>query len=270
MSAAVKLALLVTTQSTSLAVIPTMRCGAQVCGDSSRLSALHGALLSATKRRSLRALSDEELFVDAGSEIAQRILGCGPELNCVCSASAALPVELILVLIANVEVEPAFVGLRLIDRIECRIVGQTAIELPRGAELSQEVERMAKAVLEKAGFIRWGHVRFDLDPADAIVVADAGMSAELGDGRRFNTKPGQHTVTAQRAGYEPQTITFSLKPDEEQSIQVRLEAEATVFESPWFWAAIGLVAAGALTTSVVWLNRREVVCVPAPGMSCEL
>lgn len=251
-----------------LALIPAISCGAHDCADQTRLSLLQSALAVATERRALRALSDEEVFVAAGAEISHHIRACGPELTCICSAASSVPAELLLVLRASLDEDRPVLGLRLIDRNACRIVGQAVREPSKHDDLARAVEVLAAEVLEKAGFPRFGRVRFVLEPKDALVAPDEGMRAEAGDPTFFATSAGVHKVSVSAPGFVAQSVDVALASEEEKSVRIELERERSIAESPWLWIGVGVAAIAAVAGTVVWLNRPEVVCVPPAGMNC--
>jgi hypothetical protein len=270
LAGAVGLAGLLATQApapVSLALIPAMDCGSRACEDSTRLSMLQSALTSAIERRQMRALADEELFVNAGADFSRRIRSCGPELSCICAASSSLPADLLLVLLASVDRDPVLLGVRLIDRNICKIVGQAVKEAKADAELGPVVTALAAGVLEKSGYPRLARVKFQLEPADAIVAAPDSMSMDYADAKSFTGKPGKHTVVVSANGYIPQTIEVEL--DGEKEMRVSLDAEASIIESPWLWIIVGVAAAGAVTGGILWMNRPEVVCVVGSNGTCD-
>lgn len=254
----------------SLALFPTMVCGSQACEEQTRLTLLQGALTAAVERRPLRALSEEELFVSAGGDLSRRIKSCGPELTCICSAASSLPVELLFVLIASFDRRPAVIGLRLIDRHACRIVSQAVAEPGAKDDLARVVEQLANDVLERAGHRRYSRVRFELQPADALVMPSPSMSPEPGDPRAFKSNPGPQKVTVSAPGYVSKEVELELAPDQETRVNVQLEPESSIVESPWLWVAIGAVVAAAATGAVLYGTRSELVCVPPAGANCEL
>src|SRR6185295_16237739 len=125
------------------------------------------------------------------------------------------------------------------------------------------------ALLDQAGFARLARVRLALEPKDAQVVPDQGMSAERGDPTSFSATPGLHRIAVSAAGYDSASVDVMLATSEEKRVSVTLERDSSLFSSPWFWVVTGVALALVVGGSVAWMNRPEVVCVPPSGADCR-
>ncbi|HEX6244879.1 MAG TPA: PEGA domain-containing protein [Polyangiales bacterium] len=169
-------------------------------------------------------------------------------------------------------------GLGLVE-FELRNYGRSIVELeaalaspvkPLSPALRGETER----VLARANsFV--ARVTIDARPADARVIVD-GVLAELPASRTLMLPVGDHTLEVQADGFVAERRRVSVTGGEQKTLSVMLAASALMlpgqdaeprrwYQSPWLWAGVGVVVAGAAVGLGVGLTRDERTPEPYGG-----
>ena len=151
---------------------------------------------------------------------------------------------------------------------------------PLQNELRTETEKL---LARARGFV--GRVKFVIDPPDAAVVLN-DTRLQLGADRTLNLIVGDYTLHVGAQGYGSESRPLRIAGGEEQTVTVQLpkqlEAPApalqpvaatapkadegsSVFASPWLWAAVGVVVAGAAVGVGFAVAGGEGDRLPAPG-----
>jgi hypothetical protein len=150
---------------------------------------------------------------------------------------------------------------------------------PLQNELRTETEKL---LARARGFV--GRVKLAIEPSDATVVLN-NTRLQLGSDRTLTLSVGDYTlqvsapgyVTDQRplriAGGEEQTVTVQLPKNVEvlapvsQPTAAKADDGDSVFASPWLWAAVGVVVAGAAVGVGFAVAGGEGERIPASGGS---
>jgi hypothetical protein len=152
---------------------------------------------------------------------------------------------------------------------ELRHYGQGIVHLEAALSsttkpLTAELRRETEELLERAkGFV--AYVRVDAKPASAAVLID-GVTVELPAGEPLMLEVGDHMIEARAPGYTPERRKLNLRGGEEQQLTLVLarqqiaskaQSERSWYKSPWLWASLGAVVAGAATATGIVLTRPE-------------
>jgi hypothetical protein len=152
---------------------------------------------------------------------------------------------------------------------ELRHYGQCIVHLEAALSssskpLTSELRRETEELLGRAkGFV--GYVRVDAKPVTAAIVID-GVTVELPAGEPLMLDVGDHVIEARAPGYTPERRKLSLRGGEEQQLPLVLARQQTAskakserswYKSPWLWASLGAVVAGAATATGIVLTRPE-------------
>ncbi len=105
-----------------------------------------------------------------------------------------------------------------------------------------------------------GRVVVHVLPTDSEITLD-GVLVGLGQITR-DVPPGDHTVTLHHAGYGDFYRSFHLGPLGTETIALTLHARS-MFQSPWFWAAVA--GGAALIVGGAWLAVHTGERTPIPG-----
>jgi hypothetical protein len=241
-------------------------------------SAVFAAVWSAARSRiNLAVMSEEEAFVSSATELSDHVGDCGPDTRCVSAQLRALGIGVGLMVVLNLDLDPPLVGLQLLDCERGSLLTESIA--PVGAAkistetLINEIRVRASKVFDEAGFALGGRLLVKVTPAEASVRLrsndDRAMPSERTSASSFFVPPGRYRVLAALDGYEDGTGDTEVRPGEETMLSVVLREKAKIYESFWFWAVIGVAAAGA-TAAVVFATRRtdHFVCAPFAGADC--
>lgn len=154
-------------------------------------------------------------------------------------------VDLLLAVSVDQPGEASLIGLRLIDARRGEQVGATADELPFGMQLEAGIERLLPDVVPARVWDQIASLEVVSVPSSAeVILADRSCVTPCTLER---LAPGAYTVRVEKADHVPWTGDVELSPGPAARLAAKLESpESSMFESPWFWAAIGagVVAAG--------------------------
>lgn len=154
-------------------------------------------------------------------------------------------VDLLLAVSVDQPGDQVLIGLRLIDTRRGDQLGATADELPFGMRLEAGIERLLPGVFPARVWDQVASLRVSSQPEAAeVVVADRSCVTPCTLERLY---PGRYAVQIRKADHLPWSQEVDIAPGEIQQVDAILEAPSqSVFESPWFWMAVGagVVAAG--------------------------
>lgn len=138
--------------------------------------------------------------------------------------------------------------------------------------LTSELRGEAEQLLARArGFV--GKVKVDLKPHGSLLSVD-GLRVELPADATLTLQAGEHVVEAQAQGFTLERRRLSVQGGEEQRISIALVPQPTAakdkkdrswYKSPWLWAGVGVVVAGAATATGVVLSRPDHEPAPYGG-----
>lgn len=109
------------------------------------------------------------------------------------------------------------------------------LEVRRGAQASVVI-RMVPTVLSSRVTVR-------AEPPNALVRID-GHDVGFGFVEEI-VRPGSHTIEVSAEGHRRFSRDIEAYAGQSQTVRAVLSSNRTVFESPWFWVGVGVVAAGA-------------------------
>jgi hypothetical protein len=216
---------------------------------------------------------NEELFMQR-EEAANRIRECGSDRDCIIKRLRAFDARLGLVVTVNMAIEPPLVGLQLANTDDRRMVAETFSEVsPEEGNVSDAIRSRMKKILDEAGYVRAGRIVVDIEPKEAQradIAVEGEFEPQKGTPNVFMVPPGEYGVSAELDGWSSDKDVAQVDSGAEVHVKLTLEEETTIWESPWFWTAVGVVAVGAGTTAVLLGTRStsRCLCVTFDGSSC--
>ena len=229
------------------------------------------AVGQATRRRlGVQLLSIEEVFVANQEGLVSRVRDCGPDVQCIANRMRRFRARLGLVIVYDRSISPAILGLQLVDTDAGQLVDQTLDEIDDGGPPFAMIARRTGELLEKAGYVEAGRLTVDVDPAAAQVRLQSGVEPDLGSPHVFTLPPGAYRIIAEQPGYAPAQAAVRIDGGRDTRISLRLEAQTSVWASPWLWVAVGVVVLGAVTAGAVVASQPDPrVCFSFEGRSCD-
>ncbi|HEX6246114.1 MAG TPA: hypothetical protein VFZ61_34560 [Polyangiales bacterium] len=135
--------------------------------------------------------------------------------------------------------------------------------------LTDELRGETEQLLSRArAFV--GKVTVELKPRGSFLSID-GLRVELQAGKALTLHAGEHVLEAQAPGFVVERRRLSIQGGEEQRVSIALVPQPQAardpkdrswYKSPWLWAGVGVVVAGAATATGVVLSRPD--SEPAP------
>jgi hypothetical protein len=247
-----------------MAVVPVIVAGAKT--EVTESSVLDSVVKAAVRRRGLRVMNAEELFVQEGMQ--GRIADCGTDAACIVERLAPLGAKMGLIIVVNLDVKPALLALLLADTDERQIVARTTSPIvPEREAVTAAILRSVGELLDRTGYARAGRLVVKVSPPDAIV----DVEGERLTGPFIDVAPGRHQVHAARSGYADKTIEADASIGLDTEVALELESEPNLFGSGWFWAGAATVALIAGVSAAFLLTRKSAVCVCAglPESMCK-
>jgi hypothetical protein len=229
-------------------------------------------------RPDLTLIGSEELFVANPGDTGDPFRACGVDRQRMAQRLRAANADLGLVIVLNFDAIPALAAIELIRAEDASVAGSFTLDLAQGA-VSRRLREEIAILFDRAGFEQMARVRVKVRPIQARVTFDGDSgppnpSCEgTGECVHF-TDPGDHVVRTTLAGYRAASTPVLANRGEEIAVSVFLESdpssdETPLFESLWFWGAVGTVAiAGAITLYFVLRPVRDCICIPTPGVEC--
>lgn len=229
-----------------------------------------GAALSEELARALafrpgaRLVRGEELFVlDPAGEGGQ-LERCGSDVDCLSAALAPLGLGLAILIVANTELDPPRIAVRLIDPAGRRITAESHGKVD-AAGLAQAVATRAAEVLDAVGLTEAGRLRVDTGAEPVELQLEPPPIASFPGGHWV--APGRQRIVVSR-GEQRVDREVTVAAREDRTVSIVLEDNRSLVESPWLWIAIGLVVAGAATAVAVSASGGTDVCLGPPGADC--
>ncbi|MBI4817281.1 MAG: PEGA domain-containing protein [Deltaproteobacteria bacterium] len=233
------------------------------------LSVMNAKVGDAFKQRlGVRLVSSEELFVVHGT-ISNAVQSCGADTRCTSAELRKVGADLGLVAVVNLVVDPPLIALRLVDAKTETVIGSATDSSRIGAEaVGESLRQRASQLLDDAGFGLGARVVFETIPPGAHVEVQ-GFDADAGAPNVFFVPPGTYRVKASQEGYTALETELTAAPGETIHRALELSEDASLVQSPWFWAGIGVVVAGAVTTAIILAQPGDrCICVALPGAPC--
>jgi hypothetical protein len=139
---------------------------------------------------------------------------------------------------------------------------------PLGSELRSETEQL---LARARGFV--GTVKVELKPHGSLLSVD-GLRVELPEGAALTLEVGQHVLEARAPGFVVERRRVNVQGGEEQRVSIVLAPQSQAaghkkdrswYKSPWLWAGVGVLVAGAATATGVVLSRPDESPAPYGG-----
>lgn len=216
------------------------------------------------------ALASARCFIDVFAEPSRSdaIRECGSDLGCM---GRALPSEASLGLEVAVDArsDPALISLQLFDRAGADRAHALVEAEPDATSIGAAIERATATVLSQAGYVRGGRLVASSIPAGAVITV-AGRPASRD---ALVLAPGRYEVIATLDGHDPATAIAEVTAGAELAVELRLEPEGSLVESPWLWVGVagGVVAVTAVLV-IALLPREEPsgpICQAADPSLCR-
>lgn len=195
----------------------------------------------------LEAVPKEAMFGTSAGDLGYQLSACRAELGCLAARLRQADVGRSLELVLNLSLEPAILSARLIDADATTEMASTLVEFDvTGTALPKLISQTVTGLLDEAGHTIQGRLVVETTPSGAEVRVDPPARRSLTGG--FVVTPGTYAVEAGHPGYHTASVQVTVERGAEQAVTLRLEAEeGSIVASPWFWAIVGVAAAGAAT-----------------------
>ena len=236
------------------------------------LSEVYGATRRPLERHT--ALRVEPLEAIGLQERQAAIRECAGDAGCFVRRLRAArdDVDLLLAVSVDRPDRELLLGLRLIDTRRRRQIGATGDEVPIGMSLEGVLEERLPDVVPATVWDRIASVRIASRPdsAEASIAGQSCVTPCFFD----RLAPGSYELTVRKAGQTPKTRWVLLESGRTADIEIALEnpSSSSVFESPWFWTAVGavLVAGGVGGYLLLQDQEREgIVCFASDPADCS-
>lgn len=221
------------------------------------LSSIYAAISETARfRPSIALVLEEESFA--------RALECGADERCVAAELSAAGVELGILVVINTQLVPALLGLKILDTRARGVLAESVGQLP-AEQISAELGARAAVLFERTGHGLAARLSVRVTPANAAITVDGLPSSAA-----LFVAPGKHVIDATAPDHRPASASVEAIAGLETAVELALEKEEHLAESPWLWAGIALVLAGAATAMVVATRSTErYVCGPFDGVDCD-
>ena len=252
-----------------IAVLPALVAGPH--GEATEASVQQDVAEVVRYRAGLSLMAADELFPARGPSLGEDLRGCGSDSSCLVARLHDADVALGLIVVANLQLEPPFLSLILIDGARSRVAGRSggAVDLARGS-LSAAIREQTAKVLGEAGFALAGRLVVEVSPAGAKLGVSGGQLAESGSGSTFVLAPGRYTLLAELAGYRSEGATVDVTAGREAHVALILEEAPGISASPWLWIAVGVAIAGGTAAAIVATRSSDgCLCVTSVGGACQ-
>ncbi|MEM7678843.1 MAG: PEGA domain-containing protein, partial [Myxococcota bacterium] len=200
---------------------------------------IHRAVSHAVRRRmNLELLSAEEIFVANQEGLTDRVKDCGPDVPCISRRLRALNARLGLVVVLDRTLNPAVLGLQLIDTDRGELIGRTIDELDEAESALKRIEARSRELLTRAGYSEAGRLTVEVSPFKARVRIEGQKERAPGAPLTWTLPAGQYEIKADRPGFVTQTRTVDVRDGQENRLFLTLAEESSVWSSPWLWVAV--------------------------------
>lgn len=217
-----------------------------------------------------------DVAVVSGSEMLEtklgdQLRGCGADIRCISARLEQAGVARAVLVVADLGLAPGLVTARVVDAAQVRVVGTALVEVG-GEGLRAAVKSAVTRAMEKAGMAIGGRLTIETSPANAEVQLGASkINAAPGLANIFVLPPGNYPVSAAHDGFVPTSTTAVVQLSRDTRVWMELQAEDSIFGSPWFWVALGgaaVIAGGAVVWAVRPGDGTRMLCESRDG-TCE-
>ena len=165
------------------------------------------------------------------------------------------------------------VGLRLIDAQTGTQIGTAGDEVPEGMPVARFIEARLAELVPPSVWNQVGAIRIRSKPTSAEARA-AGTNCVTPCAME-RLMPGRYELELRKAGHELWKRAVDVEPGKTQSVEAELRRPSgSVFKSAWFWSAVGVGVAAAVSVSAVLLlqgsESEDVLCFAQDPAACEM
>jgi hypothetical protein len=183
--------------------------------------------------------------------VDEALRACALDAGCAALALRNAGFDFGLLTVVSLDLDPPLVASRLIDADSGRVVdraqGTAALGAPLDALLDAHVDRSLKA----AGHALGARLEVALRPSGASWwLADLPRPLEP-TGEAAIVPAGRHRLLAEAPGHEALERELELAVGESRRLDLELRPAPSIWASPWLWVAVGVVAAGATTATLI-------------------
>jgi hypothetical protein len=230
-----------------------------------------GAARAARLRPGLEIIPYNDLFVAGPESLTSVIHECGADERCVSSVLRQSKVDLGLIVIVNLVLDPPVLIAELIDAHAERASNESSVDLDGKTALHDALEKSVNRVLDASGILRAARIKIAVTPDGAKLTLPPSARSD-GDG--FVVAAGPQHIRATREGYEPADAFIVAVPGEEQDVRLVLEPSKDAESSVWPWLAGGAVLVGATAValavglSISGKSGHDCLCITPPSNPC--
>jgi hypothetical protein len=203
-------------------------------------------------------------------ELDEELRDCGSDARCISARLEAAEIDLGAILVVNLAVEPPLITMRLIDTERRAVLAERATAVARGDRtLAQLVSSEFAELLERGGHPALGKLIVEAAPVEAQVKIETAPDARLSAPGAFILPPGRHRITASADDHADTSTSVLVERLRESRIAMRLEEDAAIWESPWFWAAVAGAAAAGVAAGLIVLGGEDrlTICQTRDGVA---
>jgi PEGA domain-containing protein len=195
-----------------------------------------------------------EALDKGGAEFQKRITECKGEPACLRRHLGAVDAKYVFVITARKVGEARFVGSRLIDLAQEKVLGEAVDELPADKSFLDVLPQRIQASVPPELWDPFGVLSISVNPPGAEITVNGrivGMSSSTT--LRYLLLPGDYKIEASKQGHLPATSIARIDRFKESPIALTLQESAKEESSSWLiWAGLGALAvAGAVTAFAV-------------------
>ncbi len=186
---------------------------------------------------------------------------CGPKVECLSERLRGTGVARVVFAIVNRATTPPLVTVEVFDTEASTV---RASKYAEGEDLLAVLGRLVQEGLQTAGHTLGADVFFDVTPRHATIRLDANPATDVARGLAV----GSHVLRIDAEGYEPYEAKLELTAGVRRDVTVALEKTPPIFARWWFWAGVGVVAAGATAGVLVATGtfERSELCYGGEGV----
>ncbi|MEQ8279259.1 MAG: PEGA domain-containing protein [Deltaproteobacteria bacterium] len=186
---------------------------------------------------------------------------CGPKVECLSDRLRGTGIARVVFAIVNRATTPPLVTAEVFDTEASTV---RASKYAEGEDLLAVLRTLVQEGLSTAGHTLGADVFFDVTPRHATIRLGASAATDAARG----VAVGSHVLRIDADGYEPYEAQLDLTAGARREVTVALEKTPPIFARWWFWAGVGVVAAGATAGVLVATGtfERSELCYGGEGV----
>lgn len=197
---------------------------------------------------------------------------CGTDVACIGAKARGAGVDLVLVTVVNLEIEPALIVTQLVGASSDTVRQRGVAEVPHDQDLRRALLDHVSAVLVEDLHPRLGRLVVDMNPRDAALSIDGLPPPSRMVRGGWLVEPGLHEVLATAPDHRDASAVADVPAGGEVTLSLALEPESSWVRSPWLWIAVGVVVAAGATTAALAATTGDpgvVVCHASSPARCN-